>query len=737
VGGIRIARRAAAQAAACAALSLQGLGGLHAASAAEAEWTLSTKDTEIKIGIRQDAGTHDDTGAHDGTGSRDDADAILALHTAGTLWEWVQTPSVQELPKTVAQGAAVKRLHWTYSGASQDRERRTLCLIFKNASPALELKSYWKTSPGLGPVEHWMMLKNASADRVTIGAQASLSLKSLALPAGHYVESTQVRRGGSNAQVSGGVLSRPVGQYWSAKVPSRPSDGGGGSSTAEDLASEVPFLNLQVDRSHGLYLGWQFSAVGEILGSSTGTTVDLAVGVAQDFKTDVLAGEEFLIPPAFIGTYAGDQSEGAYSVYRYIQDSLLPRRSSAQPYPTLVYGYYFDGNKPGTQTESDVLASARLAHELGFETYLADAMWFPDTGDWRWDPQRFPHGSKPLADYLHANGMKFALWMAWTLASDSGAPGALNFRQHPQWFTRVPAFDKEGGINWNAQIDVGNDAARRWVEQATQRVVRDNQVDYLKTDFSPISVTSMAQHTHGQNTTDVSYWSTLGYYDIQNQLIEKFPNLILEGCSGGGTIKDFGDIAHVHYIVGTDTLSAMADRQSIYDASYMFPPSSILLYTYERIYSDVSDAPEPYLWRSGMMGAWDLALTDSKNLTDEQRKTIRRSTDIYKSWIRPVLQDAHVHRILARPDGVHWDGMFYWNAGIKKGTAYIFRPNSDKTHQLIFLSGLDPKKTYEIHGEDASVQAGTFSGDALMNQGMDVRLPDKFTSDLLYVAEAT
>ena len=43
--------------------------------------------------------------------------------------------------------------------------------------------------------------------------------------------------------------------------------------------------------------------------------------------------------------------------------------------------------------------------------------------------------------------MKFALWMAWTLASDSDAPGALNFRQHPEWFTRVPAFDKEGGIN--------------------------------------------------------------------------------------------------------------------------------------------------------------------------------------------------------------------------------------------------------------------------------------------------
>jgi len=80
--------------------------------------------------------------------------------------------------------------------------------------------------------------------------------------------------------------------------------------------------------------------------------------------------------------------------------------------------------------------------------------------------------------------------------------------------------------------------------------------------------------------------------------------------------------------------------------------------------------------------------------------------------------------------------MFYWNAAIKKGTAYIFRPNSEQPHQLIFLAGLDPKKTYKLHGEDGSIQAGNFSGEALMRQGIDVRLPGKFTSDLVYIEEA-
>jgi len=40
-------------------------------------------------------------------------------------------------------------------------------------------------------------------------------------------------------------------------------------------------------------------------------------------------------------------------------------------------------------------------------------------------------------------------------------------------------------------------------------------------------------------------------------------------------------------------------------------------------------------------------------------------------------------------------------------------------------------------GEDGALQAGSFTGDALMNQGVEVRLPARFSSELVYVEEAT
>ena len=88
-----------------------------------------------------------------------------------------------------------------------------------------------------------------------------------------------------------------------------------------------------------------------------------------------------------------------------------------------------------------------------------------------------------------------------------------------------------------------------------------------------------------------------------------------------------------------------------------------------------------------------------------------------------------------RPNGLHWDGMFYWNASIKKGTVYAFRPNSERPRQVVYLQGLEPAKHYRVRGEDGSVADSVLSGAVLMNEGIVLQLPRKFSSDIIYVEE--
>jgi hypothetical protein len=681
-----------------------------------ASWQLKTDDTVMVVAIQQGMPT------------------VTWLGSVKENSNWLLTPASEVLmPSVIQQGQSVMT-RWQYQSGTLDSDTGQLVLRFSNATPALELQSIWRARPGHGPVEHWLTIANNSGAVITIGHQDSLSLSPIAVPTNELMNAWWIKRGGGNATTEGGTFTESVGRHSQVTLISDPTDG----------ASPVPWLALQVGTSRGLYVGWEFSGLGRIefenphqeeeASTTRPAELRIAVGNLPAFKTDVAAGETFLVPPAFIGCYTGDIDDGSYTLHRFVLDKLVPRFPPGYLHPTLAYNLYLDAGGAKAD-EQGVLRSAATAADLGFETFVVDAMWFPQSGDWRWDPKRFPHGSQPIEEYLHSHDMKFGLWMAYTHGSDSDDPRAISIKRHVDWFAAPPKLDPKKEINWDAQIDLADDAAREWVEKATQQAVSQYKLDYFKTDYSPI-VTSCQQTDHRHHYgVDVSYWSTLGYYAVQEALMQKFPDLILEGCSGSGHIKDFGDIRRVHMIAINDTLSSLPNRQGIYDSTFAFPPAVLMDYTYENFYNDVSDRPEPYLWRSSMMNQWQIDPTNSGSWTPDQRDKVKRATEVYKSWIRPMLQDVEVHHILPRPDGYHWDGLFYWSPSLKHGMLYIFRPDSDMVNQNIALKGLDPAAKYKVRTEDHSTGEATYTGRELMASGLAIHLNARYGSDLVYVEE--
>jgi hypothetical protein len=680
-------------------------------------WHLSTDDTAIVVTVQQGI------------------PVVTRLGSPNDSSNWLGAAAPEALLPSVMQEGSSVTTKWQYEGGSIEQQSGHLVLRFSNSSPRLELESIWQARPGRGPIEHWLTITNNSGAPITIPHQDSLALAHLAIPRHESINAWYIKRGAGNATTEGGTLVRSVGLNTDETLTSDPTDG----------ASPVPWLALQVGTSHGMYVGWEFSGVGRIhfhtfLGgaSAPGTgpaPLSIAVGNVPEFKTDLPAGETFLVPPAFVGCYSGDIDDGSYSLHRFIVEKLVPRFPKGYVHPTLAYNLYLDSGGANAE-EKSVLQSAALTNDLGFETFVVDAMWFPQSGDWRWDPKRFPHGYQPIEEYVHSHDLKLGLWMAYTHGSNSNDPSALNIALHSDWFSAPPKLDPEGHINWDALVDLGYDPARDWAEQATQRVISEYKVDYFKTDYTPI-VTKCQQTNHRHHFgVDVSYWSTLGYYAVQEAMLQKFPDLVIEGCSGSGHMKDFGNIRRVHVIAMNDTLSSLPDRQAIYDSSFAFPPGVLMNYTYENFYDTVSDAPEPYFWRSAMMSQWQIDPTHSATWTEEQRAGVKRATEIYKSWIRPILQDVQVHHIMPRPDGYHWDGMFYWSSNLKRGTLYIFRPNSDEARHMVPLKGLQPNTRYKVRTEDHSTPEATYPGSDLMNGGLTIRLPGKYTSDLIYLEEA-
>lgn len=681
------------------------------AAAKQPSWTLATDDTLISIAVSNQQ------------------PVIQHLRTPHSEHDWVTAGMPVLLMEKVWFGEREVATAWTFVQGTHDRSAGTLTLTFTNLSPKLCLRSIWRARPGHGPVEHWIEIVNHSGERLTVSQQDSLSLS--ALHPGGAAKVWWIKRGGSNASTQGGTFTEDYSPRLNLNL----------ASNCEDGASPVPWLAVQVDASHGLYLGWKFSGLGRISAKAldTGAAIDLRVGLQPDFKTDLESGETFLVPPAFVGCYTGDIDDGSYTLHRWVIEKLRPPVPKGFADPTLAYNLYLDAGGANAH-EADVLRSAAFCRDLGFETFVPDAMWFPECGDWRWDPKRFPRGIEPIEKFVHRSGMKLALWCAWSNGGISEHPDALSVRGsvgHPDWFNADFASDWKPGPFYGGQICLGCPEAKDWAIRKTQWLVGQHRLDYLKHDIGPI-VTRCNKTTHRHHYgVDASYWAAIGYYEVQEKLRRAFPRLVLENCSGGGHIKDFGAMARTHYVVTTDTLSNLPDRQSLYDSTFALPPLVLQAYTYEREYKVPGDDPGPFLWRSAMMGAWQIDPTNTRIWTDEERESAKRAVAIYKEWIRPLLRDVKVHHILPRPDGMHWDGMFYWSASHRRGMIFIFRPDASEEQQTVKLKGLDAGQRYRLWCEDGSVEPGVRTGAELMSAGLSICLRECYTSDLIYVHEAS
>jgi alpha-galactosidase len=674
-------------------------------------WELATDDTRIGLDVV------------------DNQLLIARLENATARHNWAgRHMAVPLMAKVWINGRELPVL-WTFVNAQEDRHSGRLILRFSNAEPMLSLKSIWRARPGRGPIEHWIDIENQTGQTITVSQQDSLSLSGLQIdrPANLW----WIKRGGSNASTQGGTFTEPIVAGRDLIL----------SSNCMDGASPVPWLAVQAGDQHGLYVGWEFSGLGRVhakVGDSP-SALTIEVGNHPDFKTDVEPHEVFHVPPAFVGCYAGDIDEGSYSLHRFILEKLRPRVPAGYADPTLAYNLYLDagGNHA---TEADVLRCVHSCHDIGFETFVPDAMWFPETGDWRWDPARFPRGIGPIEQAVHSSGMKLALWCAWTNGGVSADPGALSIlgpQTHRDWFNAdVPADWKPAPFS-GALLCLGCDEAKDWAIKKTQWLVQHHKLDYLKHDMNPI-VTTCDRTTHRHKYgVDTSYWAALGYYEVYDKLLAANPSLMLENCSAGGHTKDFGVIQRSHYTVTTDTLSNLPDRQSIYDSTFAFPPLVLQAYTYDNFYPVEGDEPGPFLWRSAMMSAWQIDPTDTFTWTDAQRDSAKRAADIYKEWIRPMLADVKVHHILPRPDGVHWDGMFYFSETAKRGMLYVFRPDSPDAENTIRLKGLAPDQSYWIWSEDASVPPGVRTGAQLIKEGLTIALANRYSSELVYVQESS
>jgi len=134
-----------------------------------------------------------------------------------------------------------------------------------------------------------------------------------------------------------------------------------------------------------------------------------------------------------------------------------------------------------------------------------------------------------------------------------------------------------------------------------------------------------------------------------------------------------------------------------------------------------------------MMG-WLTIMTDTNAWSPEQHAEAKKEIDLYKKELRSFIRDANLYHVSPRPDGVHWDGIEYWDLDRQRGVVYAFRgtTEAEKTHSYA-LEGLQPSVRYLLKFYDHSAPDRTVTGRELMTRGLKVALPLANSSELIFI----
>jgi len=683
--------------------------------------------------------------------ARRSAPRLLSFSAAdGDAWS---NQKEEMLPQHVRDGAGERTIAWTLNAQESRVDAAHATFVYVSAEPHLRAEWTWEFRSEHGPAEHRITVRNLTTQAVQLPLIESLRLES-SVAAEDLLHNFYVEKGADTPSADGAHLSSVGESYrWIGRA----------STYAHPVAGEereiipVEFITRGEEEQTGWFAGIEFSGRTRILLEREMGVLRSVLGLNEErgaFWTRVEAGGEFVVPTAFLGAFGGGIDGAGNQLRRWVRVVLGHREAWADPqYPLLVNNSWGSGMQVDEPLALRMIADSK---ELGFEMFHLDAGWFRGVGDWHPSPTKFPHGLAPIADAAHKAGLRFGLWVDWTQAGQDAEPGALNVRDPRvrEWLIdNVPPDWKPEEFK-GQPIDIGVPEARAYAQSEVERMVRDYKLDMLEHDgYLVTQGCTRSDHPHaapgpelrihhdagfefamGANSTDVSYHAVRAYYSIYEQVRREHPGLLFEICNDGGRMVDFGSAAHGDYFSITDTYDPLSNRRAFYDASFALPPA--MLESYVERWPAVSDENFLYMLRSGMMG-WMSLMINTTAWDAERHALAKRAFATYKEKLRPLIRDADLYHVAERPDGVHWDGVEYWDAARGKGVVFAFRGSTrnENVHTYV-LHGLEVGRKYWLHFEDGTAADKVASGEELSTRGVQVSLGKPLSSELVWVEEA-
>ncbi len=439
----------------------------------------------------------------------------------------------------------------------------------------------------------------------------------------------------------------------------------------------------------------------------------IVMGISDDnFSWNLKAGEEFYTPEVVLSFSSSGLETLTHNFHNVVRNNICRGQHKLAERPILINNWeatYFDFN------EEQLYNIAKKSAELGVDMFVMDDGWFgkrdsdnSGLGDWFVNEDKLKGGLKPLVDKITALGMKFGIWFEPEMVSEDSDL----YRKHPEWAIQIPN-RKPNRSRYQLVLDMTRIDVRDYLFSVMYDILNSADISYVKWDMNRSICDWYSNNLDSTSQGEMAHRYVLGLYDLLDRLTKAFPNVLIEGCSGGGGRFDAGILSYCPQIWCSDNTDAYCRTKIQYGTSFFYPISTVG--------SHVSCVPNHQMGRVTPMGARSVTAMagsfgyelDLNKVSDEEKEEVKLDIQRFKKY-GTIIHNGDYYRL----SNAMKDNYSVWEFVSKdKSSALvqgmIYQARSNALRYNIKLRGLDENKKYLLNGTDK-----VYTGKALMCGGI-------------------
>lgn len=483
-----------------------------------------------------------------------------------------------------------------------------------------------------------------------------------------------------------------------------------------------PFVVLcahDAREDHGNCYGASFVYSGNFAAEAEVTQADctrMTMGIHDaQFQFELQPQESFTAPEVMLSFSSEGLGTLSRNYHKAIRYHICRGKYKTARRPILINNWeatYFNFN-----TEK-LLDIAREAKKLGIEMLVMDDGWFgkreddvSGLGDWFVNEKKLGGKLKDLVDGVNEIGLKFGIWFEPEMISEDSDL----YRAHPDWALKIPGRAPTRGRQ-QLVLDFSREDVRTYIFDRMCEILESSNIEYVKWDANRHLTDVWSALLPAERQGEVFHRFILGLYDFLEKITQRFPNVLFEGCSGGGGRFDAGMMYYHPQIWCSDDTDAVERLEIQYGTSFAYPVSTMGAH--------VSVCPNHQTGRSvsmktrgvvAMSGTFGYEL-DITKLSEEDKQTVKEQIEAFKKYY-DLIQNGDYYRLT--DDGrkspfVAWE---FVSADKKEAllNVVVLRTKANPILHTVYARGLEADMMYQVEGSQQK-----FSGAALMNGGYPI-----------------